>query len=298
MTILFGRGISLYMKRYLLFAPFMGVFEQTIANHVHKGSGCGECNKEVIKQGANKKPKQYFIDKALSVHQGYYDYSLWEDVQNTSIDTVTIICPIHGKFQQTPASHIDKQAGCPQCKHRHRPVHHSQQHIINSITLLKDYNWVYDQYIIQEKTATQIATELNISSDATVGRYIKKLGFNTRTNCKFSSLSIQWINSIMVKDNINIQHATNGGEYLIPGTKYKVDGYCQSTNTVYEFHGDYWHGNPQVYPSNYVNKVNYKTMSELYERTIQKEQTIRELGYNLVVVWESEYKKSIQEDII
>ena len=46
----------------------------------------------------------------------------------------------------------------------------------------------------------------------------------------------------MEKENIPIQHAENGGEFYIQGIG-KVDGYCQETNTVYEFHGSYWHGN-------------------------------------------------------
>lgn len=39
------------------------------------------------------------------------------------------------------------------------------------------------------------------------------------------------------------------GEYYIPGVG-KVDGFCKETNTVYEFHGDYWHGNPDIFPLN------------------------------------------------
>ncbi len=36
---------------------------------------------------------------------------------------------------------------------------------------------------------------------------------------------------------VEIQHALNGGEKRILGTKYKADGYCESTNTVYEYNG-------------------------------------------------------------
>ena len=47
----------------------------------------------------------------------------------------------------------------------------------------------------------------------------------------------------MVKTkNISIQHAENGGEYRI--NNYKVDGYDEANNTVYEFHGCHWHGHP------------------------------------------------------
>ena len=41
--------------------------------------------------------------------------------------------------------------------------------------------------------------------------------------------------------------------------EYKVDGYCYETNTVYEFHGDYWHGNPIVFDSDDTNKCVGKT---------------------------------------
>ena len=50
----------------------------------------------------------------------------------------------------------------------------------------------------------------------------------------------------MKRDNIYIQHAINDKEYLIEGTRYHADGFCKDTNTIYEFHGDYWHGNPKL----------------------------------------------------
>ena len=28
---------------------------------------------------------------------------------------------------------------------------------------------------------------------------------------------------------------------------YIVDGYDSKTNTIYEFNGDFWHGNPNIY---------------------------------------------------
>ena len=40
--------------------------------------------------------------------------------------------------------------------------------------------------------------------------------------------------------NIKIQSALHGsGEKKIGS--YKVDGFCQELNTVFEFYGDYWH---------------------------------------------------------
>ena len=42
----------------------------------------------------------------------------------------------------------------------------------------------------------------------------------------------------------NVQHAGNAGEYRVPVVGFFVDGYCQDTNTIYEFHGCFWHARP------------------------------------------------------
>jgi len=62
-----------------------------------------------------------------------------------------------------------------------------------------------------------------------------------------------------------------------------VDGFDPATNTVYEFLGDFWHGNP--------NKKNSKTFGELYQNTLIKEQQIRDMGFNLITIWESDWIK-------
>ena len=95
----------------------------------------------------------------------------------------------------------------------------------------------------------------------------------------------------MTKENIFIQHAENLGEYIIKTEKFKssVDGYCKETNTVYEFHGDFWHGNPNKYSLFDINPMCDTPFGELYNTTIEREKTIKEIGYNLVVIWESDY---------
>lgn len=48
--------------------------------------------------------------------------------------------------------------------------------------------------------------------------------------------AIKWLCWITYKNKINIQTADNGREFRLP-INIKVDGFCQSTNTVYEFLG-------------------------------------------------------------
>ena len=50
----------------------------------------------------------------------------------------------------------------------------------------------------------------------------------------FSHDSIRWLEWVAHQEGVTIQHALNGnGEVTIGGVS--VDGYCQSTRTVYQF---------------------------------------------------------------
>ena len=68
----------------------------------------------------------------------------------------------------------------------------------------------------------------------------------------YSIKQILWMEWEMKGTNTFIQHALNGGEMTIElknGKKVTVDGYCATTNCVYEFHGCYYHGCPAHYES-------------------------------------------------
>lgn len=108
----------------------------------------------------------------------------------------------------------------------------------------------------------------------------------------YSKSSIEWLESIIKKDKIHIQHGKNGGEFRIPETRYSADGYCKETNTIYEFHGCLWHFHNCL--TNHEMCRNYlkRTPEEIAEHDLKKSNRIKELGYNLVTIYECEYKKS------
>lgn len=89
------------------------VFESTPTGHLSSG-GCRKCaDKE------NSKRLSYDAKTALqkmkeSVHDVEYDYSKVVDTFISMSKPVTIICPIHGEFEQTPQVHCSGR-GCPKC---------------------------------------------------------------------------------------------------------------------------------------------------------------------------------------
>ena len=100
---------------------------------------------------------------------------------------------------------------------------------------------------------------------------------------------------------VYVQHSGNGGEYRIPNTHWFVDGHCADTNTVYEFHGCFWHGCPNCYPVRNETHLRLcdRTMYDVYEKTQQRTGAIRARGYNVVEMWECEWSrlKQNQDDI-
>lgn len=51
----------------------------------------------------------------------------------------------------------------------------------------------------------------------------------------------------------------------------------------------YYHGNPAIYAPDFYNKSVKATMGELYEKTMQREAKIRELGWSVRSIWEQEW---------
>lgn len=81
--------------------------------HAHlKGSGCQKCKSDKLSK-INIMSEDIFIEKAKKIHgNDKYDYCSINYIRaNTKIN---ITCKIHGKFKQTPSSHLCGR-GCPKC---------------------------------------------------------------------------------------------------------------------------------------------------------------------------------------
>ena len=113
------------------------------------------------------------------------------------------------------------------------------------------------------------------------------LGYNKhRMSSRFKELDIKPIlhkESLKEKEWLDSLGIT---ERQYPIANYKVDGYDPETNTVYEFLGDYWHGNPEVYDPDEYNKSCSKTFGQLFDETNKRLEHIKSLGYNIITKWE------------
>lgn len=83
---------------------------------------------------------------------------------------------------------------------------------------------------------------------------------------------------------LGIEYVT---QYYISDLHHYCDVYIPSKNTIVEFQGDYWHGNPKKYKK--------EELTEYQLEKVKKDDELRnyckENGINLVEVWESDFNK-------
>ncbi len=267
-----------------------GIFEQTPNSHL-MGRGCPTCA-DVARIAAKKDTTETFIAKAKRVHGKTYSYA---NVQYVSSSTdISITCKIHGDFKQRPNNHLSGQ-GCSACCYVARGDRRRKtlQHFIDKAVEVHGGRYSYHKV---KRTATgKVTIVCSIHGDfqQSFANHLK--GQNCplcAEKLRHSKISLEWLEyERRVRRLKSIQHAENGGEFKIPGTKYRADGFHKRSNTIFEFYGDMYHGNLEVYsPRSRPNPFSNLTALQLYRRTMRRERELRDLGYNLVTIWEHTFR--------
>jgi hypothetical protein len=262
-----------------------GEFNQVPKEHL-SGAGCKKCATEMVhdKQRSNTTE---FIEKAKLKHGDKYDYSK-VNYLDVKTDVIITCNSCNYTFPQRPNSHLTG-AGCQKCNNVYR---RTQEDFINDAKMIHGDTYDYSKVIY-----INVDTNITITCK-THGDFIKTpyRHINRKQGCqrcclykKYSKSSILYLNFMSKINNIKIQHAENRNEFCILTTKYKADGYCEETNTIYEFHGTIWHGDPRLCNPNDCNYFG-KNYGELYQKTLEREHQIKDLGYNLVIMWEYDWK--------
>lgn len=296
MNLFIQKAISIHNNKYnydqviyknnktniIIVCSIHGEFKQTPLAHVGKQKqGCPTCG-IIQRSSKNKRTTTQFIEESKTIHGDRYNYSKSEYI---SCDKkLTIICNLHGEFQLTPEHHFRK-VGCVKCGTERSSNFNriTQDEIIKRASFVHNYKYDYSKVIyIDYNTKIIIDCHLHGEFSQTPNNHIGGAGCNKCVG-RISKVGTEWINLIKVN------HPLLQTEFRIPNTRYYADAFDPSTNTIYEFYGDYWHGNPKKYDSNVVNIITKCTMGELYERTIIRKNTCVELGYRFIEIWESQW---------
>lgn len=86
-------------------------------------------------------------------------------------------------------------------------------------------------------------------------------------------------------DELNISHKNREITIKCGNRRYRVDAYDPVNNIIYEYFGNFWHGNPEIFNPEDTNPVSKKTFGELYNETLSRIKNLESDGYNIVCKW-------------
>ena len=191
-------------------------------------------------------------------------------------------------FKQLPSAHLAGQ-GCPTCGGTRKFT--KEQFIEKSkqihFPLIFDYsNVVYDG--LHKKVHLICPNNHSLYQEANA--HIRGSGCPRCAVGNMSKIEERWLNFIQLKEIY--KHKS----IRIDGKLFYVDGYDPHTNTIYEFFGDYWHGNPEIFDPQDYNKHSKIKFEILFNNTLSRIDYFIKNGYKIVSIWENEFKKLEKEN--
>ncbi len=254
-----------------IICPEHGKFKQRPVKHTTQ-TGCPKCGIVSLTHTT-----QQFIEKAREKHGCKYDYGLVN--YSNSYTRITIICKEHGSFMQLPSKHLEGN-GCPKCS---STTLTTEEFITRAVAI---HGLYYDYSLVDYKnsnTGVRIICPTHGEFMQSPSRHINRKSGCRKCTSTISKVETEWL------DHHNIRPEYRQFRIVVNDKLYRVDGYNPNTNTVYEFWGDYWHGNPSKYDNFDIHPVIKKPYGELYNDTMVKKDAIISAGYNLIDVWESDW---------
>ena len=171
------------------------IFEQTPSAHI-SGQGCPICNE--LKLSLND-----FINRSKEIHNNKYDYSMVHYINNAT--KISILCPIHGKFEQRPSEHLNG-CGCSKCKSsngekqikiilKSNDIKYITQKTFDNCLSNKKYPLKFDFYL----------TEKNICIEYDGEQHFKSIDYwGGETNLKNIKMRDKIKNEYCVSNNIHL----------------------------------------------------------------------------------------------
>lgn len=258
-----------------IICPIHGVFKQNITAHVTAKQGCPKCGNRFIKTTQEVK------DEIYNIHKDKYKYVNF--IYKNNKQKIDIICEKHGIFKQIIREHING-SGCPKCT---KTFKKTTETFIDAVKQKFGDKYDYSKVdYIKNSIPVIIICKTHGEFQQTPHAHMAGYGCS-RCVANSSKKENEWL------DSLNINSLIKQAKKRINGKIYIVDGFDPQTNTVYQFHGSYFHGHPKYFKSYWTNRVSNKSFGELFNRTNEIKELFINSGYKYIEMWEHDYKTTI-----
>lgn len=225
-----------------------GEFYQTPSSHL-RGLGCAKCGHE--KTASSKRSSILeFISKANIIHNKKYDYSKVNYINSKT--KVTITCPIHGEFLQSPSIHLSG-SGCPKCSGK---LKYTKDEWIEKAN--KKHNFKYDysnvEYI-NNKTKVNVICPIHGPFFQTPNDHLDGCGC---PKCKIDNQRFS------IEKILELMKATHGSKYDYSKSDIKTT--ADKIKIICPEHGEFWQtpGN-HIYLSHGCPRCRLKNQNHIFE---------------------------------
>ena len=244
---------------------------------IHK-YGYGKCKK----CSNTRLSTEDYIVRAKLIHGNRYSYDVVE-YKGQKIK-IKIGCYKHGIFETRARNHLGG-ANCSKCVVDNRRLT-LKDFIYRGIEIHGDrFNYDEAVYLGYDTKLKLICNNSHIIWQTSCSHF-KGNGCIKCSN-NISKKEIKWLDYIgLINDK---QH--RNVSIKINNKRLKVDGINPDIKTIYEFYGDFWHGNPKLFKPNEINPVNKTKFGKLYRNTIMREKQIKKAGFQIISIWEDEFNK-------
>jgi len=248
-----------------------GVFNQCISNHVNTKQGCPAC------AGRKMRTNEEMLKLFDEVHEIKYQYPDFQYKNNRQ--KLKIVCEKHGEFTQVIKEH-QKGANCPRCVGNQKMTTVEFNEKANNV---HKNRYIYDkvEYSGNDKKVT-ITCQKHGDFEQSPHFHLTGGGC-PKCHSNSSKIENEWL------DSLGLPCLEKQKRFILNGKRYIFDGYDRWTDTVYEFHGDFFHGNPKYYYGRDKNGVSGKRFGDLFKATKERKKFLEGEGFKVVEMWESDW---------
>lgn len=254
-----------------------GEFSITPKAHLQRKQKCPHCSIIVRTLDA-------FVKKSNEKHdKDHYSYHLvkWINVN----EPVEIFCNLcQWAFWQRPSEHM-RSKGCRKCSGCYTPTHEEFE---NEAHQKFDGKYQYPEKYIECDTKIRIVCPIHGDFFQTPYIHLRSKGCPCCARTQISIGEKEWLEYL----NVPNTKETRQVYHRIGKLQFRFDGFDPESKTVFEYYGDYWHGNINLpkFAKNKVHPVSKKTYGELYDRTMERKKILEDNGFKVVFIWENDWR--------
>jgi hypothetical protein len=251
-----------------------GFFNQRKLDHLG-GAGCPQCSRNRAAEELRITERE-FLSRLMEKYENRVNLiGSYTGFSNRTLFT----CVIHGDFESSPSNILTSRHGCSSCGIAVKGRSHTQETFEKRAKEIHGDIYTYGTFS-RTSDKMEIICPIHGSFQQNAGNHLS--GYSCPRCASKTVKQNRWLDLMNVsRENREIRIDINGNSFIVDGL---------AKDTVYEFWGDFWHGNPKRYDHSVINSVTKTTFGELHAKTESKRKLLLS-KYKLVEIWESDWDK-------